>query len=191
MLVLAFMKQKDKKYLLELARRTLEKYFQNKDILQIEIDDLSDSLKEKKGVFISLWKNEDLRGCIGCLEGIKPIFEMVIENSLASALFDTRFLPVKKEELSDIKIEISIIEPLEKIDFSKTEDLIKHLNKNKPGILIKKGAHQATFLPQVWEDLKTPEEFLSHLCSKAGMKEGCWKNIDFEIYQYQVNVFKE
>lgn len=191
MLVLVFMKQKDKKYLLELARRTLEKYFQNKDILQIEIDDLSDSLKEKKGVFISLWENETLRGCVGCLEGIKPIFEMVIENSLASALFDSRFLPVKKEELNKIKIEISIIEPLKKIGFSNNEGLIKHLKKNQPGILIKKGAHQATFLPQVWEDLKTPEEFLSHLCSKAGMKEDCWKNIDFEIYQYQANVFKE
>lgn len=186
------MNQKDKKYLLELSRRTLEKYFQNKEILQVEKDDLSESLKERKGAFISLRENECLRGCIGSLEGIKPIFEEVIENSLASALFDPRFPPLKKEELKNIKIEISILEPLKKlVSFTTTEGLINYLKENKPGLLIKKGTFQATFLPQVWEELKTPELFLSRLCQKAGLAEDEWKKMNFDIYQYEATVFKE
>lgn len=217
--VLLIMNQQNKEYLLQLSRRTLEKYFQNKGILNVEEDDLDNSLKEKKGVFVTLWKNQSLRGCIGSLEGTKPIFEGVIENTLASALYDPRFSPLSKEELKDIKIEISIIEPLKKLpDFKKEKDLLDYLDKNKPGLLIKKGiypytkrehfrlksekigkassrygveAFQATFLPQVWEELKSPELFLSHLCQKAGLPPNEWKNKDLEMFEYEVDVFRE
>lgn len=190
--VLLIMNQQNKEYFLQLSRRTLEKYFQNKGILNVEEDDLDNSLKEKKGVFVTLWKNQSLRGCIGSLEGTKPIFEGVIENTLASALYDPRFSPLSKEELKDIKIEISIIEPLKKLpDFKKEEDLLDYLKKNKPGLLIKKGIFQATFLPQVWEELKSPELFLSHLCQKAGLPPNEWKNKDLEMFEYEVDVFRE
>jgi AmmeMemoRadiSam system protein A len=186
------MNQKNKKYLLQLSRRTLEKYFQSKEILQVEEDDLPNSLKEMKGVFISLWKNQSLRGCIGNLEGKKPIIEAVIENSLASALFDPRFSPLTEEELADIKIEISIIEPLKRLPhFEKAEDLLNYLAKNKPGLLIKKGALEATFLPQVWEELNSPELFLSNLCQKAGLAPDEWKKMNLEMFEYQADVFKE
>jgi AmmeMemoRadiSam system protein A len=186
------MNQQNKEYLLQLSRRTLEKYFQNKGILNVEEDDLDNSLKEKKGVFVTLWKNQSLRGCIGSLEGTKPIFEGVIENTLASALYDPRFSPLSKEELKDIKIEISIIEPLKKLpDFKKEKDLLDYLDKNKPGLLIKKGIFQATFLPQVWEELRSPELFLSHLCQKAGLPPNEWKNKDLEMFEYEVDVFRE
>ncbi|MFA5360462.1 MAG: AmmeMemoRadiSam system protein A [Candidatus Paceibacterota bacterium] len=190
--VLLIMNQQNKEYLLQLSRRTLEKYFQNKGILNVEEDDLDNSLKEKKGVFVTLWKNQSLRGCIGSLEGTKPIFEGVIENTLASALYDPRFSPLSKEELKDIKIEISIIEPLKKLpDFKKEKDLLDYLDKNKPGLLIKKGIFQATFLPQVWEELRSPELFLSHLCQKAGLPPNEWKNKDLEMFEYEVDVFRE
>ena len=186
------MKQKDKKYLLELSRRALEKYFENKRILQIEQDDLPKIFKEKKGIFISLWKNQCLRGCIGSIENIKLIPEAVIENTLASALFDPRFSSLKKEELKDIKIEISIIEPLKKLRISKNiKDLTSYLEKNKPGLLIKKEDKQATFLPQVWEELKNAELFLSQLCEKAGIPKNEWKKMNLELYEYQANVFRE
>ncbi|MDD5760596.1 MAG: AmmeMemoRadiSam system protein A [Candidatus Pacebacteria bacterium] len=186
------MNQKNKEYLLQLSRRTLEKYFQNKEILMIEEDELENSLKERKGVFVTLWKNQSLRGCIGSLEETKPIFEGVVENTLASALYDPRFPPLSKEELKDVKIEISIIEPLKKLpDFKKEEDLLNYLEKNKPGLLIKKGAFQATFLPQVWEELKDPELFLSRLCQKAGLAPDEWKNKDLKMYEYEADVFKE
>jgi AmmeMemoRadiSam system protein A len=189
---LLFMNKEDQKYLLQLARRTLEKHFQNKEILQLESDDLPNSLNEIKGVFISLFKNKELRGCIGSLKGERPLFQGVIDNSLASALYDPRFKPLEKDELRDIEIEISIIEPMKKVpNFKNPQDLLSYLNKNHPGILIKKGAFQATFLPQVWEELTTAEIFLSHLCKKAGLDQDQWKKTDLDIYEYKVNNFKE
>jgi len=192
MLVLCFMNREDQKYLLQLARRTLEKHFQDKEILQIESDDLPNSLTEIKGVFVSLFKNEELRGCIGNLKGDQPIFQGVIENSLASALFDPRFEPLTEDELNNVKIEISVIEPMKETPkFQNPKDLLDYLNKNHPGILIKKGAFQATFLPQVWKELTTAEDFLSHLCTKAGLAKDEWKKMDLDIYEYKVNNFKE
>ena len=150
------------------------------------------SLKEKKGTFVTLWKNNELRGCIGNLESEKPIYQSVIDNCLASALLDSRFTALKSDELNDIKIEISILSELKKLpNFIDYDSFLKYLNKYKPGLLIKKGAHQATFLPQVWEDLSSAELFISHLCEKAGLEKDEWKRMDLEIYQYNAEVFKE
>jgi len=192
MSVLPIMNKKDKEYLLKIARRAMQKYFQDEGIFQVEKDELSQFLKEKKGTFITLWKNNELRGCIGNLGSEKPIYQSVIDNCLASALLDLRFTALKSDELNDIKIEISILSELKKLsNFTNHDSFIKYLNKYKPGLLIKKGAYQATFLPQVWEDLNSAELFISHLCEKAGLEQDEWKKMDLEIYQYSAEVFKE
>ncbi|MCK4805790.1 MAG: AmmeMemoRadiSam system protein A [Candidatus Pacebacteria bacterium] len=186
------MKKENKQYLLKLARRAIQKYFQDKGVLQIDEDNLTQVLKEKKGTFVTLWKNDKLRGCIGDLESKKPIYQTVIDNCLASALLDPRFTALKDDELNDIKIEISILSKLKKLpDFINLDSFLKYLDKYKPGLLIKKGSHQATFLPQVWEDLTSTELFISHLCEKAGLDKNEWKKMDLEIYQYSAEVFKE
>jgi len=190
--VLHTMNKKDKEYLLKIARRAMQKYFQDEGVFQVEKDELPQSLKEKKGTFVTLWKNNELRGCIGNLESEKPIYQSVIDNCLASALLDPRFTTLKGDELNDIKIEISILSELKKLpNFTDYDSFLKYLNKYKPGLLIKKGAHQATFLPQVWEDLSSAELFISHLCEKAGLEKDEWKRMDLEIYQYSAEVFKE
>jgi len=192
MQVLYIMNKEDKKYLLKLARRTIQKYFENEGMLKIDEDDLPQILKEKRGTFVTLWKNNKLRGCIGNLENEKPIYQSIMDNCLASALFDTRFTPLKYNELNDIKIEISILSELKKLpDFTSSDSFIKFLDKYKPGLLIKKGGYQATFLPQVWEDLTSTESFISHLCEKAGLDKDEWKNMKLEVYQYGAEVFKE
>lgn len=191
------MNKKNKKYLLQLARRTIQKYLENKEILNIEAEDLDPSLKDKKGVFVTLWKKENknlrnLRGCIGNLESKKPIYQNVIDNSIASALFDPRFPPVSSNELNDIKIEISILSKLKKIpDFNNYQKMTEYLENNKPGLFIKKGSCQATFLPQVWNELPDAESFLSHLCQKAGLESEEWKKMNLEMYQYTVEIFNE
>ena len=186
------MNKKDKEYLLKIARRAIQKYFQDEGVFQVEEDELTQSLKEKKGAFVSLWKNNELRGCIGNLESEKPIYQSVIDNCLASALLDPRFTALKSDELNDIKIEISILSELKKLsNFTNYDSFLKYLNKYKPGLLIKKGTYQATFLPQVWEDLNSAELFISHLCEKAGLEKDEWKKMDLEIYQYSAEAFKE
>ena len=190
--VLHTMNKEDKKYLLKIARRAIQKYFQDEGIFQVEENELFQSLKEKKGTFVTLWKNNELRGCIGNLESEKPIYQSVIDNCLASALLDPRFTTLKSNELDDIKIEISILSELKKLsNFTNYDSFLKYLNKYKPGLLIKKGAHQATFLPQVWENLNSAQLFISHLCAKAGLEKDEWKKMDLEIYQYNAEVFKE
>ena len=190
--VLHIMNKENKEYLLKIAKRAIQKYFQDEGVFQVEKDELPQSLKEKKGTFVTLWKNNELRGCIGDLESEKPIYQSVIDNCLASALLDSRFTALKGDELNDIKIEISILSELKKLpNFTDYDSFLKYLNKYKPGLLIKKGAHQATFLPQVWEDLSSAELFISHLCEKAGLEKDEWKRMDLEIYQYSAEVFKE
>lgn len=187
------MNKKDKQYLLKLARRTLQKYFKDEEILQIENDDVPQTLKEKRGIFVTLWKDNKLRGCIGDLRSEKPIYQSVIDNCLASAFLDPRFTALKRDELDDIKIEISILSELKKIpDFNNPDNLLKYLNKHHPGLLIKKEIYQATFLPQVWEDLTSAELFISRLCEKAGLDKDEWQKIgNLEIYEYNADVFRE
>ena len=190
--VLHIMNKENKEYLLKIARRAMQKYFQDEGVFQVEEDELPQSLKEKRGTFVSLWKNNELRGCIGNLESEKSIYQSVIDNCLASALLDSRFTALKSNELNDIKIEISILSELKKLsNFTNYDSFLKYLNKYKPGLLIKKGTYQATFLPQVWEDLNSAELFISHLCEKAGLEKDEWKKMDLEIYRYSAEVFKE
>lgn len=186
------MKKSDRQRLLQIARRAIEKYLQKGEVLKMEKDDLPLSFQEKNGVFVTLWENQELRGCIGSLESDKPVYENVIDNSLASALFDSRFTPLKAEEMNEVKIEISILSPLRQMRrFEHARDLLNYLQKHQSGLLIKKGGRQATFLPQVWEELPAPASFLSRLCEKAGLDAREWEKMDLEIYQYEAEVFKE
>lgn len=182
----------EKKFLLILARRSLEKYLKEKERLEIDEESLpSEVLKEKRGVFVTLWKNKELRGCVGDLEGNREIYQSVIDNSLASGLLDNRFLPLTINELAEIEIEISILSPLKKLSSKNKEDLLGYLGKKRPGLFVKKNNFQATFLPQVWAEIEKPEMFLSELCRKAGLEENEWKKMDLEIYEYEAEVFKE
>jgi len=102
-------------------------------------------------------------------------------------MLDSRFTPLKNDELNDIKIEISVLSKLKKLpDFTNLDTFLKYLDKYKPGLLIKKGG-----LPQVWEDLTSAELFISYLCEKAGLEKDEWKKMDLEVYQYSAEVFKE
>ena len=186
------MNQKQKQYLLQLARRALEKYLQNQTILQIDETDLSPELTKPTATFVTLTKNGELRGCLGELEAQKPLYQSVIDNSLASAFLDPRFPPLSAEELPEIKIEISLLGPLKKLpSFQNQAKLCSYLSQKKPGLFLKKGSAQATFLPQVWEELPWPQDFLSQLCLKAGLPPEAWQNLDLELFEYQVESFQE
>lgn len=173
------------KELLKLARNILESYFQHKDF---DLKEISEKFKEKRGVFVTLHKNGELRGCIGYIYPIKSVYESVKENTLNAAFHDPRFSPLKKEELKDIKIEISILSPPELLKYSSAKDLLKKLTK-KEGVVLEKDGRKSTFLPQVWEEIPDKEEFLAHLSLKAGLAPDAWK--EAKIYTYFVEVVEE
>ncbi len=175
--------QKEK--LLKIARRTLETYLATKVKPDFQIKD--EILNEKRGSFVTLHKNNKLRGCIGNIVGRKVLWKTIRDMVIESALNDTRFSPVTEEELNQIDIEISVLTPLERV-----EDVEK-IVMGKHGVIIKKGFSQGVFLPQVADETGwSREEFLSALCShKAGLPADAWKDKDVEIYIFSAQVFGE
>ena len=174
----------EKKELLKIARTTLEKHVRDEKLPEDIPNDAK--LKEKQGVFVTLQKHGQLRGCIGYVEGIKPIYEAVRDNAINASSNDPRFPPVQPIELKDIDIEITVMTPLEKISDPNVIEVGKH------GILIRKGWNQGLLLPQVATEYGwNREEFLAHTCMKAGLPVNAWKDKDAEIYIFSGEVFGE
>ena len=153
---------------------------------------LNDAVMESKhGVFVTLTKDGDLRGCIGFLEGRESVKDAVRHNALNAAFNDPRFPPLRASEVGDIDIEVSILTDPEPLDYSGPSDLLNRLRPGIDGVIIRSGLHAATFLPQVWDQLPGKEDFLDHLCLKAGLPARAWKRGDLEVLTYQVQHFEE
>ena len=144
------------------------------------------TLQQHCGVFVTLHKNEKLRGCIGYLTATKPLIQVVTDAAQASAFQDTRFEPLQREEWDRIEIEISVLSPLVPINN------VEEIEVGKHGILMRQGYRSGLLLPQVateynW-DLKT---FLTNTCYKAGLLGNCWKDPATEIEIFTALVFNE
>ncbi len=144
---------------------------------------LTATLKQKCGAFVSLHKQGRLRGCIGHFGEDVPLHEIVAEMARAAAFEDPRFAPVRKDELEDIDIEISVLTPMRRIQSLDEFELHRH------GIYIRKGYRSGTYLPQVADEVNwTKEEFVSHCAQdKAGIGWDGWR--DAELYVYEAIVF--
>ena len=141
------------------------------------------TLNSKCGAFVSLHKHGHLRGCIGLFGGELPLYKVVSEMARAAAFEDPRFMPVSREELDDLDIEISVLTPMRRIQSLDEFELHRH------GIYIRKGRHSGTFLPQVADEVNwTKEEFVGHCArDKAGIGWDGWR--DAELYVYEAIVF--
>lgn len=176
------MKSTDKKFLLSLARSAINSQFVRRDI-KIDKAKIPNALKQKRGTFVTLEVNRRLRGCIGHILPIQEIYSDVIENAQSAAFGDPRFTPLTKEELKNTNIEISILTLPRKLNYRSPARLIGVLEDKKPGVILKSGLSQATFLPQVWDDLSDAKEFLTHLCLKAGLAPDEWtRSVEIETY---------
>jgi MEMO1 family protein len=175
----------DRQDLLNIARQTIESYTSGGKMPAVQTDHLSPSLLADAGAFVSLYKDGNLRGCIGRFNPNEALFKVVQEMAVAASSQDSRFSPVTADELPQIRIEISVLTPLKKI--SSTNEIVL----GKHGIYMRKGSFTGTFLPQVATSTGwTLDEFLGH-CSrdKAGMGWDGWKTA--ELYTYEAIVFKE
>ena len=185
--------REDGELLLKLARENILREFgkENETIGSLEIKASKNVLEESRGTFVSLHKKGNLRGCIGNIEPVKTIFEGVRDNAKHAAFKDSRFTPLSYEELKDTKIEISVLTRPQKIDYTDADDLIAKLRPGIDGVMIEKQYHSATFLPQVWKQLKDPKKFLTQLCMKAGLSSDEWKSCELGVSTYQVQLFEE
>ncbi len=184
--------QEDGKFLISLARKTIEQRLTGRKNSEIRYDKtLPPRFYEKRGTFVTLTINGMLRGCIGHIVPQESVLEGVKENALNAAFRDPRFSPLRKDELDKVKIEVSILTDPKPLEYKDPQDLLSKLRPGIDGVIIKKGFHQATFLPQVWEQLPQKEEFLSHLCIKAGLNADAWRREKLEVLTYQVQAFEE
>ncbi len=179
------------KYLLSLARRTIENRLFNRNESQSESGFESGRLMEERGTFVTLNINGALRGCIGTIIPREGLIDSIRSNSIDSAFHDPRFRPMTTDEWKRVKIEISILTEPVLLQYSSAADLLDKLRPGIDGVILKKGPFQATFLPQVWDQLPEKREFLNHLCSKAGLSANEWKKGDITVYIYQVQAFEE
>ena len=167
----------------ELAKFTIRYFLKNKKIPQINIKDVPKKFLAKKACFVTIYTDGQLRGCIGNYISDKPLYLNIIENAIRASQLDPRFLPVEEEDLPKMKVEISVLTPLKKYKPRNLESLLKFLEKEKPGVMIGRGVNRALFLPQVWEELPDPQEFLSQLCMKGGLPPDAWrKDTKFWIF---------
>lgn len=181
--------EEEQTFLLTLARQTLEEYLKDGTTPQVDEASVPERLKEKRACFVTLNKEGMLRGCIGNLTPEDMLYKSVMENAINAALRDPRFPPVTYRELSGITIEISVLSIPERILYESPEDLLKKIEGK--GVIISSGLNRATYLPQVWEQLPDPEEFISYLCSKAGLSPDFWQKGALEVYVYTAQVFEE
>lgn len=147
-------------------------------------------LREPGASFVTLTREGALRGCIGSLEAHRPLAEDVRENALAAAFRDPRFSPLSSREWPSVRIEVSLLGPREPLAVSSEREAIAALAPGVDGVVLTAGPQRATFLPQVWEQLPDPAEFLARLRSKAGLGAAAW-NADWRLERYRVQKWKE
>jgi AmmeMemoRadiSam system protein A len=143
------------------------------------------------GVFVTLKVGGSLRGCIGCLVGSEPLIEAVRTYALHAAFDDPRFGSLTEKELDEVSIEVSVLSQPQALPYEDCDDLKAKLRPHVDGVTVRRGHCCATFLPQVWEQLPRPEDFLANLCLKAGLPSNAWRKGDLEVETYQVQYFEE
>ncbi len=143
-------------------------------------------LTEPRGAFVTLTRDNVLRGCIGHVIGTDPLWRSVRVNAVNAAFRDPRFPQVTEDELPGLNVEVSALSPLWMID---SPDQIEI---GRDGLIVERGQRRGLLLPQVAERYGwSPTEFLDHTCLKAGLEPGCWRSSDARIAGFSAEVFSE
>ena len=181
----------EKLFLLHLARKAIECAVNKQNFPPVDRSRLSPAMLETGASFVTITQAGQLRGCIGALEPYQPLWEDVIEHARAAALEDWRFSPVESYEVAGLEIEVSRLTAPQPVTYELPTDLPRILRHGIDGVVIQDGSRRATFLPQVWEKITTPEDFLSNLCMKMGAPANLWRQKKLNVFTYQVEEFHE
>ncbi|TFG12538.1 TIGR00296 family protein [Candidatus Thorarchaeota archaeon] len=185
----------DGKLLVKLARDTVELYVREKR-KPAPPDGIPDHLRNKSGVFVTLnrisGEKSQLRGCIGRPYPTEPLVVATINSAVDAAVNDPRFPPVRANELDEILIELSVLTPPQKIEYSEPQELISKIKIGRDGLIASQGMRRGLLLPQVpvewnWD----VEEYLKHTCNKAGLPADAWKDSATEFLSFQAEIFGE
>jgi AmmeMemoRadiSam system protein A len=175
----------EKSELLAIARKSVEFVVQKDKLYELPAS-ASATLNQERGAFTTLTEHGALRGCIGYTSAIKPLYMTVRDTATHAALHDPRFSPVSASELPSLEYEISVLSPLRRV----TD--VQQIRIGEHGLLMKNGDSEGLLLPQVPVEQKWDRQtFLEQTCRKAGMRTGCWKDEDTDIFSFTAVVFNE
>ena len=183
----------EEEQLLQVARAALETAVRSgvADETWLPPIEVSERLLEEGASFVTLRLHGALRGCIGSAQAYRPLVLDVAHNAMRAALLDPRFEPVTPEELPHIEVEISILTPLVPLRYEDADDLIARLRPHVDGVMIIQGFHRALLLPQTWDMIPDPHEFMAALCIKAGLPPDAYLEGDLDVYTFQVRTIEE
>jgi uncharacterized protein len=181
----------DGETIVKTARDAVTEYLQTGKKINLH-EDFKSKFSYNSGVFVTLNKKENLRGCIGFPTPVKKLYQSLVDASIASAIEDPRFPPVKYEELNEISFEVTILTPPKEVKVTNPLEYINKIKVGRDGLIVKWEFGSGLLLPQVpveygWNE----EEFLNHTCEKAGAPFDCWKSKSTIILQFEGIVFKE
>lgn len=172
--------------LLTIARNAIGKHFGQEARAVVPHPELS----RPAATFVTLTQNGQLRGCIGSLEAYRALAADVAENAMAAAFHDPRFAPLSSDELPRTRVEVSLLECAQPLEFSDEADAICRLCPGIDGVILTHGSRRSTFLPQVWESLPDPRKFIEQLKLKAGLPADFWDE-NITLARYGVQKWKE
>jgi hypothetical protein len=183
-------------FLVRLARRTIENRLRGSGFPSLDEAKLPGRLREKRGVFTTLYKlvndKRVLRGCIGYPLPIKPLYLAVMETAIESAFNDPRFNPLGRDEVGELIIEVSVLTPLEKIEYKSPLEIPSRIKIGRDGLLLRFGVYSGLLLPQVPVEYGwSVDEYLSHLAMKAGLPPDGYLYRGVEIYRFEAQIFVE
>jgi len=147
-------------------------------------------LTEPGATFVTLRRGGRLRGCVGTLHAYRPLVEDVRANARAAAFSDTRFPPLTRDEFAEVDFEVSLFSTPEPVTVASEAEAVAVLRPGIDGVILEYRGHRSTFLPQVWEQLPDPREFLAHLKHKAGLSPTFW-HPDLRLWRYTVTKWEE
>lgn len=175
--------QDEKESLLDIADASIGFGLNSGHPLELDLDEFPEALRRIQSTFVTLKINEQLRGCIGSLEATRPLAEDVSRNAFQAAFGDFRFPALNAEEYPKLSIQISLLSPCEAIPSQSREEVLRSLRPGIDGVLLFQKGRAATFLPEVWETIRDPVEFLRHLRCKAGLDPDAWPP-STQVYLY-------
>lgn len=180
----------DGKELVKLAKDAVSSHFSGKELKVSK--EIQRKFSGKRGVFVTLTKDKELRGCIGFTEPYFQLWDAVIKAAQSAAFSDPRFSPLGKDELKDISFEVSVLTEPELIEVEKPEEYLTKIKIGKDGLIIRGLYGSGLLLPQVATEWKWDvKEFLRNTCLKAGLQPEDWKNLNNKIYKFQAQIFSE
>ena len=177
-------------YLVKIAKESIKHFLKTGTQLE-KPTDYPIELDEELGVFVTLNKNNELRGCIGYAEPIKPAIDAAMEMALAAALDDPRFPQVSESEFEDLDFEVTVLTKPEMIVVGHYNQYFDEIEIGRDGLIIQKGYARGLLLPQVAvENALTKEDFLDHTCMKAGISADSWMDESCDVFKFQGQIFK-